>query len=136
MNDHSSITLPGAVPEVPVSDLKAAVDYYRDKLGFDLDWTEEGIGLAGISRGACRLFPANAEYRAHRGNAGPIVIWLNLDSIEAVNELHRDWSGRGVTITSAPETKPYGLHEFTAADLDGNHFRAFYDFVTPQTECK
>lgn len=130
------IDLPAAVPEVPVADLKAAVEYYKQKFGFDLDWTEDGIGLAGISRGACRLFPANAEYRAHPGNVGPIVIWLNLDSIDAVNELHSDWSNRGATITSSPESKPYGLHEFRAADLDGNVFRVFHDFVTPQLEGK
>ena len=136
MNDHSSIRLPGAVPEVPVNDLTAATDYYRDKLGFDLDWAEDGIGLAGISRGACRLFLANEEYRAHPGNVGPVVIWLNLDSIDAVSDLHSDWSGRGATIVAVPESKPYGLHEFRAADLDGNVFRVFYDFVTPQLECE
>ena len=31
-------------------------------------------------------------------------------------------------IISAPESKPWKLHEFTAADLDGNVFRVFYDF--------
>ena len=130
MSDH----LPGPVPEVPVVDLNSSVEYYRDRFGFSLDWSEDGIGLAGISRGSCRLFLANAEYRSHRGNSAPIVIWLNLDSIDSVDELHRDWNGRGATITSAPETKPYGLHEFTASDLDGNQFRVFYDFATPERE--
>ena len=122
-----------AVPEVPVADLDAAVSYYRNKLGFTLDWSEDGVGLAGISGGACRLFLANQEYRAHPGNVGPIVIWLNLESIDAVNDLH---IGRGATIVAAPETKPYGLHEFRAADLDGNVFRVFYDFATPEREGK
>ena len=134
MSDHSSIRLPGAIPEVPVNDLRAAIEYYREKLGFGLDWTEDGIGLAGISRGACRLFLANEEYRAHPGNVGPIVIWLNLDSIDAVNDLHSDWRDRGATIVAVPESKPFGLHEFRAADLDGNVFRVFYDFITPRLE--
>jgi len=129
-------SLPSAVPEIPVIELEAAVGYYRDKLGFTLDWSEDGIGLAGISRGACRLFLANEEYRAHPGNVGPIVIWLNLDSIDDVNDLHSDWSSRGAIIVAVPETKPYGMHEFRAADLDGNVFRVFYDFVTPQLEGK
>ena len=131
-----TLELTAAVPEIPVADLNTATDYYRDKLGFELDWSEDGIGLAGLSRGACRLFLANKEYRAHPGNVGPIVIWLNLESIDEVNELHSDWSARGATIVAAPETKPYGLHEFRAADLDGNVFRVFYDFVTPQPEGK
>ena len=134
MSDHSKPRLPAAVPEVPVANLTAATGYYRDKLGFNLDWAEDGIGLAGISRGACRLFPANEEYRAPRGNTGPVVIWLNLDSTDEVNELHDEWSKRGATIVTAPESKPWGLHEFTAADLDGNLFRVFYDFATPGLE--
>jgi catechol 2,3-dioxygenase-like lactoylglutathione lyase family enzyme len=134
MSDRSNNGLPAAIPEIPVADLDAAIGYYRDKLGFTLDWSEDGIGLAGISSGACRLFLANEEYRAYPGNVSPIVIWLNLDSIDSVNDLHVDWSSRGATIVAVPETKPYGLHEFRAADLDGNVFRVFYDFVTPQTE--
>ena len=35
---------------------------------------------------------------------------------------------------SGPESKSWGLHEFTAADLDGNLFRVFYDFATPARE--
>ena len=136
MRDDSKIGLAGAIPEIPVADLNVATAYYCDKFGFTLDWAEDGIGLAGISRGACRLFLANEDYRAHPGNVGPIVIWLNLESIDAVSELHSDWSGRGATILAVPESKPYGLHEFRAADLDGNVFRAFYDFVTPQLEAK
>ena len=30
--------------------------------------------------------------------------------------------------------KPWGLHEFTVADPDGNLFRVFYDFATPERE--
>jgi len=30
--------------------------------------------------------------------------------------------------------KSWGLHEFTAADPDGNLFRVFYDFATPELE--
>ena len=136
MSELSKPSLPAAIPEIPVSDLIAATDYYRDKLGFTLDWTEDGIGLAGISRDACRMFLANTEYRAPRSNHGPLVIWLNLEGREEVDELYREWSGRGATIVSAPESKPYGLHEFRAADLDGNHFRVFYDFATPEQEGK
>jgi hypothetical protein len=39
--------LPGAVPEIPVSDVVAATEYYRDKLSFGVDWLEADIALAG-----------------------------------------------------------------------------------------
>jgi hypothetical protein len=60
------------------------------------------------------------------------LTWLNLDSKEDVDELYRAWSASLARLIAAPESKPWGLHEFTAADLDGNLFRVFYDFATPE----
>ena len=33
-----------------------------------------------------------------------------------------------------PESKRFGLHEFAAADLDGNRFRVFYDYAAEERE--
>jgi uncharacterized glyoxalase superfamily protein PhnB len=125
---------PSAVPEIPVENLKEAIAYYQNNLGFNLDWCEEQLGLAGISKGNCRMFLADREFRKGYGNVGPTLTWLNLDSKDAVDELYRAWSDSGAKLTSAPESKPWGLHEFTAVDLDGNIFRVFYDFSTPEHE--
>jgi predicted lactoylglutathione lyase len=122
---------PGAVPEIPVKDINQAAAYYERNLGFSLDWGGEEIGLAGISKGHCRMFLANQEFRNQYGNVGPVLTWLNLDSKEEVDELHRIWSASEAKLLSVPESKPWGLHEFTAADLDGNLIRVFYDFGTP-----
>ena len=122
---------PGAVPEIPVSDIDEAAAYYRDNLGFSLDWGGGDYGLAGISRGSCRMFLANQEFREDFRNVSPIVIWLNLNSKEEVDELYRLWQASKANLVSPPESKPWGLHEFTAGDLDGNLFRVFYDFVGP-----
>ena len=62
------------------------------------------------------------------------MIWLNLKSKGEVDALYREWSASNAKLLSAPESKPWGLHEFTAADLDGNLFRVFYDFATPERE--
>jgi len=126
--------LPGAVPEIPVSDVVAATEYYRDKLSFSLDWLAADIALAGISRDQCRLFLAGPAFREERGNASPVLTWLNLNSKEAVDELHRAWRSTEAILLSGPESKPWGLHEFTAADPDGNRFRVFYDVATPERE--
>jgi hypothetical protein len=125
-------TLPDAIPEIPVSDLNAALFYHQQNLGFTLDWGGGDFGLAGISTGNCRLFVANQDYRKHHGNVGPLLTWLNLDSKEAVNNLYLSWSSSKAKLLSAPESKPWGLHEFVAADLDGNLFRVFYDFGTAE----
>jgi predicted lactoylglutathione lyase len=60
-----------------------------------------------------------------------VLIWLNLESKEEVDDLYRVWSTRKAKLISGPESKSWSLHEFTAADPDGNLFRVFYDFVTP-----
>ena len=125
---------PGAVPEIPVADITTAAAYYQNNLGFKLDWGDEELGLAGISKGECRMFLANREFRKTDGNVGPTLTWLNLNSKDEVDALFRVWSASHALLISAPESKPWGLHEFTARDPDGNLFRVFYDFATPERE--
>jgi predicted lactoylglutathione lyase len=119
---------PGAVPEIPVSDINKAAAYYQSKLGFTIDWGGAEGGIAGISKGDCRLFLTAAAFRKHYGNATAVLVWLNLSSKEEVDELHAVWSAAQARIVAPPESKPWKLHEFTVADLDGNLFRVFYDF--------
>jgi uncharacterized glyoxalase superfamily protein PhnB len=120
---------PAAVPELPVDDVDQAAAYYVTTLGFNLDWSgEDDGGIAGISKGHCRIFLTGRRFRERYKNTGPVVIWLNLNSIEEVDALYELWRGSQAKIVSPPESKPWKLHEFTAADLDGNLPRVFYDF--------
>ena len=80
------------------------------------------------------MFLANSGFRKGYGNIGPVLIWLNLESKEDVDDLYRQSSDSKANLISTPESKPWGLHEFTAADPDGNLFRVFYDFATPERE--
>src|SRR5687768_18422547 len=121
---------PAPVPEIPVSNIGDALGYYENKLGFTIDWGDDELGLAGISKGDCRMFLASSDYRKTYGNVGPVLTWLNLDSKEEVDDLYRQWSTSEAILISQPESKPWGLHEFTVADPDGNLFRVFYDFGT------
>ena len=119
---------PAAVPEIPVTDMNAALDYYQRRLGFNIDWGGAEGGIAGISKGQCRMFLTDRDFREHHGNTSPVMIWLNLNSKDEVDELHETWTAGGAKIVSPPESKPWKLHEFTASDPDGNLFRVFYDF--------
>jgi len=123
---------PGAIPEIPVKDINKARAYYESNLGFTVDWGDDAIGLAGISKGNCRMFLANSDFREGYGNIGPVLTWLNLESKEEVDDLYRLWVDSKAKLLSAPESKPWGMQEFTAADPDGNLFRVFYDFATPE----
>jgi predicted lactoylglutathione lyase len=118
---------PGAVPEIPVSDVDTAAAYYKSQLGFSIDWGSEDGGIAGISKGSCRMFLTNRAFREPYGNSAPVLVWLNLNSKQEVDDLYETWSRSEARIVSPPESKPWKLHEFTVADLDGNLFRVFYD---------
>ena len=122
------MTLPAPVPEIPAANVDKAATYYVNALGFTLDWGDETGGIAGISRGNCRLFITNPPFRESHGNAGPILFWLNLNSKAEVDDLFAEWNAAQAKIISTPEDKPWDLREFTAADLDGNLIRVFYDF--------
>ena len=118
---------PCAVPEIPVSDLRRAAVYYERCLGFNWDWGVQRIGQ--VSRGGCRIFLTDDSFHGGGVKATPVVIWLNLNSKTEVDELHEAWSGSGAQIVDKPESKPWNLYEFTAADADGNLFRVFYDLA-------
>jgi uncharacterized glyoxalase superfamily protein PhnB len=118
---------PSAVPEIPVRNLPRAAVYYERCFGFHWDWGVEGIGQ--VSKGSCRIFLTDDAFRGGHVKGTPVVIWLNLHSKTEVDQLHEAWSRSGAQIVAKPESKPWNLHEFTAADLDGNLFRVFYDFA-------
>jgi len=121
---------PKAVPEIPVSDVEKAAEYYVNALGFRFDWGNDQGGIGGISQGDCRMFLTNARFRENYPNSGPVMIWLNLDSKEEVDQLCRRWQQAGAKIVSEPEDKPWRLREFRVADLDHNQLRVFYDFAS------
>lgn len=119
---------PQAIPEIPVTILEKAAEYYVNALGFHLDWHGEQDGIAGLSQGDSRLFLTDAPFREHHGNVAPVVLWLNLKSKQEVDELYHHWRHSGAKLLAQPEDKPWNLREFTAADLDSNQLRVFYDF--------
>ncbi|ATQ42115.1 VOC family protein [Caulobacter mirabilis] len=119
---------PPTCPEVPVRSLSDALACYRDRLGFTVDWSDDDLGLAGVSQGDSRLFLADAGYRADQGNAAPVVLWINASDRDEVDAIHARWRSAGAIILAAPEAKPWKLYEFTAQDPDGNRLRVFYDF--------
>jgi uncharacterized glyoxalase superfamily protein PhnB len=116
---------PGAVPEIPVSNVRSAISYYETSLGFIREWVSTEYGIAGISRGDCRLYLTDAPFRQGYANTAPIVVWLNLKSRAEVDALHGAWKQAQARVSSAPQPEPWNLYEFTATDLDGNVFRVF-----------
>src|SRR5713101_8076094 len=96
------MTFPAPVPEIPAANVDKAVAYYVNTLGFTFDWGDDQGGIAGISRGNCRLFITNRSFRESYGNIGPILFWLNLDSKAEVDELFAQWKAAQAKIVSEP----------------------------------
>jgi hypothetical protein len=76
--------LPQPVPELPVSDVRAAGKSYAEQMGFSVDWTYED-SFAGISRDDARVFlrrrtPEEAKERYS------VLIWLNMASSAEVDQ--------------------------------------------------
>src|SRR5437763_14983905 len=88
------MTFPAAVPEIPAASVDKAAAYYVDTLGFTFDWGDEQGGIAGISRGNCRLFITNRSFRESYRNRGPILFWLNLGRKAEADELIDKVDGR------------------------------------------
>src|SRR4026208_2254071 len=64
---------PQAVPEIPVSNVDQAAEYYVKVLGFSFDWGNDDGGIGGISQGDCRMFLTNVAFRAADGAKSPGV---------------------------------------------------------------
>ena len=59
-----ALHFPPAVPEIPVSNVDKAAEYYVNALGFSFDWGNDAGGIGGVSQGDCRMFLTNAPFRA------------------------------------------------------------------------
>jgi predicted lactoylglutathione lyase len=116
--------LPMPVPEIPVTDVRAAAEAYQRQMGFNVDWTYEDY-LAGITKDDARLYLRRRTPEEDQARYA-VLVWLNMASAAEVDELHARWTERGVRIVKELQTAPYGLREFTAEDLDGNRIRVFF----------
>ena len=87
-----------------------------------MDWNYED-GIAGISNGKFCLI----LNRKDNDEPGKTLVWLSLESKHQVDELPKKWAGNDAKIHSAPETKPWGLYEFTVSDPDDNKIRIYFD---------
>lgn len=115
MNAGQSLTpLSAPVPELPVADVERAQRYYRDTLGFQINWLEPDKGIGAVSRAPVAIF-----FRRREPPFEPAVHWVFVPDIDAT---YLEMESFGANITEPLGRKPWGLRQFTLEDLDGNRF--------------
>jgi catechol 2,3-dioxygenase-like lactoylglutathione lyase family enzyme len=102
-------------PGVPVADMDRALRFYRDVLGFDVQFTNGSpISFAVLKQGDAEL-----HLSVQPAKAGSLHAHLMVDDLDAVHERLQQGAA---TIRQPPKVQPWGLRDIVIADPDGNTF--------------
>jgi len=115
----------GVTPILETTDVAAAVAFYREKLGFHLDWSVgDPPEAAAVSRGD--WMPQRATVRFTRVAADPETrSGVLAFGVEDVDRLAEELRAAGVQADGGPVTQPWGLRELDLTDPLGQRLRFF-----------
>jgi uncharacterized glyoxalase superfamily protein PhnB len=109
----------GIVPQFLVDDLDRAIAYYRERLGFEHDFTYESF-YAGVSRDGCAIHlkqaprpPADRAYRKQNEHLDAYI------AVSGVRDLFGELQTRGAHVILPLEERPWGCLDFCVEDADG-----------------
>ena len=107
-------------PQFLVDDLVRSIAYYRDRLGFTLDFVYEGF-YASVSRDGFAIHlkcaPRDVPDRLHQKQAEHLDGFI---SVSGVRELFEELHTRGAAITKPLEQQPWATIDFHVEDPDGH----------------
>lgn len=109
----------GLAPVLLAPDVTEALDYYRDKLGFEVRAYEgEPSAYGYATRDGCNVHIAHADHcRPNSDLVGDLFdVYLWVDDVEAV---HAELVERGANILHAPTDRPWGMREIRVRELNG-----------------
>jgi catechol 2,3-dioxygenase-like lactoylglutathione lyase family enzyme len=112
--------LTSLAPVLLVEDVREATDYYRDKLGFEVDQYERiPEHYADASRDGCSVHFACFEGAPPRPNVEVFPpdmfdVYFNVD-----HALHAELLEQGADLLHAPVRQGYGMYEFRVCDPHG-----------------
>ena len=109
----------GIAPQFLVDDLDRAIAFYRDRLGFVLDFTYQSF-YAGVSRDGFAIHlkqaPKLAADRAHRKQNEHLDAYISVSGIRA---LFSELQMRGAEAIKPLEERPWACLDFYVEDPDG-----------------
>jgi uncharacterized glyoxalase superfamily protein PhnB len=121
----ASVTVPGAAqitgiaPQFLVDDLDRAIAYYRDRLGFELDFVSESF-YASVTRDGFAIHLKHAAKlagdRAHRKQHEHLDAYV---AVCGVRGLFSELQMRGAEVIKPLEERPWACVDFYVEDPDG-----------------
>jgi len=111
-----------------VDDPPKSADFYANLLGrgpADLSATFAMFALeSGVMFGLWSKHTASPAVARHSGPGGGGELAFSVDGKSRVDELYKEWTGRGLRIAQAPVTLDFG-YTFVALDPDDHRLRVF-----------
>jgi uncharacterized glyoxalase superfamily protein PhnB len=106
-------------PQFLVDDLRRSIEYYCQRLGFELDFVYEGF-YASVSRegGSIHLkcAPKTEADRTHRKQHEHLDAYVG---VRDAATLHDELASRGARITTPLQERPWACTDFHVEDPDG-----------------
>jgi uncharacterized glyoxalase superfamily protein PhnB len=127
---RSAARLQMIAPQFLVDDLEMALAYYRDRLGFTVDFTYESF-YAAVSRDGVTVHlkcaPKTLADRLHRKEHEHLDAYVEVSGVEA---LYQELGSRGARITTPLGQRPWGHTDFYVEDADG-YILCFSEAIAP-----
>lgn len=112
--------LTGIAPQFLVDNLDRAIAYYRDKLGFELDFVYESF-YASVARDGLAIHlkhaPKLGADREHRKNDEDLDAYI---SVSGIRDLFSELKMRGAQVIKPLEERPWACLDFYVEDPDGH----------------
>lgn len=131
----SNAKMVSAIPSLPVSDIERSVSFYRDTLGFSVDYRDDGFAIVHRDDVEIHLWAATDEDWRTGDESSPMVSGAESFiagtascrvGVETVDVLHASLHPRGIIHPNAPlRDTEYGTREFTVVDPDHNAIAFF-----------
>jgi uncharacterized glyoxalase superfamily protein PhnB len=100
-----------AMPELPFDDVPTAVTYYRDVLGFTVNYEQHDLGVMDRDDARVLLIARTSRH----GGIGSAAFY-----VRDVDALYAELVEKGADVQDEPVSRPWGLREFAVLDLEGN----------------
>jgi catechol 2,3-dioxygenase-like lactoylglutathione lyase family enzyme len=122
MESRSAAQITGIAPQFLVDDLDRAIAYYREKLGFELDFEYDSF-YASVSRDGFAVHlkhaPKIAADRVHRKQNEHVDAYV---SVSDARGLFGELQKRGAEVIRPLEERPWACLDFYVEDPDGYLF--------------